>query len=708
MTVTIQLPSNEQVTTDGSTILIGTDISCDVCLPRESGCQAQHALIRKLANRWLVESLGDWSIRAGASEQGKRCWLQPGDLIHLMPHGPVLVFEPRANSSETACPLPCLSRDHIPRSRESVGEDAPTPLDFGSRWRDRMSVRWAIEKLMAAARLATQHSQRAKVLGVRLPGVYREFGRRVLPEIRLKGIAAEALEFGDWAFDGNTLSARMMYLGSERERLRRHIGDGIQCIAYTYDGINLGELPVDCPDLELGETGQIDIHLTNRVEKQRSQVGSLVIELSSKFLSKRQKPFKSRFHKGDLVIVKSGVKDEEFPELDLACCTGKVLAVDREVYFVRWDDHTLDAFEAKYGALKCEEYKLDADVWLAGDKLLARQVDDHAIPQPAESQPAEPRQRTCWYYSKEGEQAGPISSVELKKLALSGKLQPTDLVRKDGMAQWSVATKVKGLFSSSSSTETPAPLQEPRPVTAPSPAAAFTLSTEQPTLTSETTRSSNCSSEQAEDVEVVIATTTDIGREFCIGSSASTALIIVGVICLSCAGLLMFFTSAWFRWLVALGAITAAIGFLSRCTKCKRWFSGTIFNSSDACKNCGVKWIVAGDTQPDGATTAWSLLSGARKGSVVGVGGFMVMISLCCGGMGESEAYKQGYQEGRNSLSELRNIDFAQGNIGVDYSETADLDEARALTGRNMTPYEYDTSAYWDFVEGYKDGLSSR
>ena len=54
---------------------------------------------------------------------------------------------------------------------------------------------------------------------------------------------------------------------------------------------------------------------------------------------------------------------------------------------------------------------------------------------------------TEWYYGKQGQQFGPISSVQLQELALSSKLKHDDLVWKKGMDQWVRASRVKGLFS---------------------------------------------------------------------------------------------------------------------------------------------------------------------------------------------------------------------------------------------------------------------
>jgi hypothetical protein len=62
-----------------------------------------------------------------------------------------------------------------------------------------------------------------------------------------------------------------------------------------------------------------------------------------------------------------------------------------------------------------------------------------------------------WYYSANNAQMGPISASELRKLALNGTLKPTDLVWKDGMAEWTPAQSIKGLFA-------PPPATAPKPV----------------------------------------------------------------------------------------------------------------------------------------------------------------------------------------------------------------------------------------------------
>ncbi len=54
-----------------------------------------------------------------------------------------------------------------------------------------------------------------------------------------------------------------------------------------------------------------------------------------------------------------------------------------------------------------------------------------------------------WWYAREEEQLGPVSPAELRRLAGSGGLAATDLVWREGMAEWAPAARIKGLFPES-------------------------------------------------------------------------------------------------------------------------------------------------------------------------------------------------------------------------------------------------------------------
>jgi len=45
-----------------------------------------------------------------------------------------------------------------------------------------------------------------------------------------------------------------------------------------------------------------------------------------------------------------------------------------------------------------------------------------------------------WYYTKDDNQHGPITSKRLKELAASGEFQPTDLVWTEGKDDWKPAS----------------------------------------------------------------------------------------------------------------------------------------------------------------------------------------------------------------------------------------------------------------------------
>lgn len=52
-----------------------------------------------------------------------------------------------------------------------------------------------------------------------------------------------------------------------------------------------------------------------------------------------------------------------------------------------------------------------------------------------------------WFYAKDGKQLGPVAFDELKRMAGSGELRPESLIWKKGMAQWTAANAVEGIFA---------------------------------------------------------------------------------------------------------------------------------------------------------------------------------------------------------------------------------------------------------------------
>jgi hypothetical protein len=51
-----------------------------------------------------------------------------------------------------------------------------------------------------------------------------------------------------------------------------------------------------------------------------------------------------------------------------------------------------------------------------------------------------------WYFARGNKQMGPVSSADLKRLAVAGEIHPDDLVWREGLTEWALARSVRGLF----------------------------------------------------------------------------------------------------------------------------------------------------------------------------------------------------------------------------------------------------------------------
>ena len=65
-----------------------------------------------------------------------------------------------------------------------------------------------------------------------------------------------------------------------------------------------------------------------------------------------------------------------------------------------------------------------------------------------------------WYYAQQGQRKGPVSEQEIRQLISSSQLQPTDLVWKQGMAQWAKASEFFPPSSSDPNASLPLPLPQ--------------------------------------------------------------------------------------------------------------------------------------------------------------------------------------------------------------------------------------------------------
>lgn len=96
--------------------------------------------------------------------------------------------------------------------------------------------------------------------------------------------------------------------------------------------------------------------------------------------------------------------------------------------------------------------------------LIPQKPPAAATPAPASTPAAGPKE---WFYVRNKVRSGPVSMQELKQLAGSGQLAPTDMVLKEGTQRWLAAKSLGELFPGGA----PAPAA-PSPVAAPPPAAS--------------------------------------------------------------------------------------------------------------------------------------------------------------------------------------------------------------------------------------------
>jgi hypothetical protein len=92
MAITIELASGERVSISKDIAVVGSDVRCDV---RLTGLEPRHARIRKVASRWLIESLGARTLQIRNGDASRMAWLKSEDLITLTPGGVRIIFEPK-------------------------------------------------------------------------------------------------------------------------------------------------------------------------------------------------------------------------------------------------------------------------------------------------------------------------------------------------------------------------------------------------------------------------------------------------------------------------------------------------------------------------------------------------------------------------------------------------------------------------------------
>jgi hypothetical protein len=116
MAVTIVISGQREVRLDGDAFSVGRDPSCSIPLPGDDRLEPQHAVIRRVAGRWMVESKGSGLIQVGEGRPTQMSWLNPGDLIRLTAAGPDLTFDPQP-AAEIGAPATPVAAAAVPMAK---------------------------------------------------------------------------------------------------------------------------------------------------------------------------------------------------------------------------------------------------------------------------------------------------------------------------------------------------------------------------------------------------------------------------------------------------------------------------------------------------------------------------------------------------------------------------------------------------------------
>jgi hypothetical protein len=140
MAITIELPSGERVSVSKDIAVFGSDERSDV---RLAGLEPRHAQIRKVASRWLIESLGAWTLRIRNGDAARMAWLRSEDLITLTPGGVRIIFEPKAavQTPRTSVVERKSRKEPPPLPRTNGSDRAPSSEDGQDRGLSSNEVR---------------------------------------------------------------------------------------------------------------------------------------------------------------------------------------------------------------------------------------------------------------------------------------------------------------------------------------------------------------------------------------------------------------------------------------------------------------------------------------------------------------------------------------------------------------------------------------
>ncbi|MBW3541272.1 MAG: serine protease [Planctomycetes bacterium] len=127
MAITVQTGDGRTIVIDGEAARIGSDPGCEIAFPNDARLRGQHARLKNIGDRWLVEATEDGRIQVGDAAPARMKWLEPAAAIRLTDSGPTLIFQPAGDAAPRvprppALPQTTLAGVSAPPSASSARE----------------------------------------------------------------------------------------------------------------------------------------------------------------------------------------------------------------------------------------------------------------------------------------------------------------------------------------------------------------------------------------------------------------------------------------------------------------------------------------------------------------------------------------------------------------------------------------------------------
>ena len=94
MPITLAIHGRPPITVGEEEISLGSDPSCQVSFTDVEEIKPNHAVIREIGGKWLIEAREADSLIVGNAKPARIHYLKPGDVIRLTENSPLVTFEP--------------------------------------------------------------------------------------------------------------------------------------------------------------------------------------------------------------------------------------------------------------------------------------------------------------------------------------------------------------------------------------------------------------------------------------------------------------------------------------------------------------------------------------------------------------------------------------------------------------------------------------